>query len=99
MSAISAIALSGVQAASTRMDVAAHNVANAQTPGFHRQTVQQRSQENKGVLTSVGQEQEVGSDLATDLVEQKAASYQYKANLRSIQTEDQMMGSLLDLKA
>ncbi len=99
MTSTTAIALSGVHAASTRMDAAAHNVANAQTPGFHRQTVQQRSQENKGVLTSVVQAQEVGADLAADLVEQKAASYQYKANLRSIQTENQMMGSLLDLKA
>lgn len=99
MSAVTAIALSGVQAAATRMDAAAHNVANAQTPGFHRQTVQQRSQEHQGVLTSVGQAQEVGPDLAADLVAQKAASYQYKANLRSIQTENQMMGSLLDLKA
>ena len=31
MSAISAIGLSGAQAASTRMDVAAHNIANVQT--------------------------------------------------------------------
>jgi flagellar hook protein FlgE len=99
MSAISSIAASGVQAASTRIDVAAHNVANAQTPGFHRQKVHQRSQEMAGVVSSVGQAQEVGPDLAADLVEQKSASYQYKANLKTIQTQDQMMGSLLDLKA
>jgi flagellar hook protein FlgE len=99
MSTISSIAVSGVQAASTRMDVAAHNIANAQTPGFQRQQVQARSQETAGVVTTVGKAQEVGADLAADLVEQKAASYQYRANLKTIQTEDQMMGSLLDLKA
>jgi flagellar hook protein FlgE len=99
MSAISATAVSGVQAAATRMDVAAHNVANAQTPGFHRQEVHLRSQETAGVVSSVGQAQEVGPDLAADLIEQKSASYQYKANLKTIQTETQMMGSLLDLKA
>ena len=50
-------------------------------------------------MTSVGKAEEVGPELATDLVEQKAASYQYRANLKTIQTEDQMMGSLLDVKA
>ena len=99
MNAISSIALSGVQAASTRMDAAAHNIANTQTPGFKRQTVQQQSQESGGVLTTLGKAEEVGPELAADLVDQKVASYNYKANLRTIQTQDQMLGSLLDLKA
>lgn len=98
MSTISSIALSGVQAASTRLDVAAHNIANAQTPGFHRQVVHQ-SQEAEGVMTSVGKSDEVGADVAADLVEQMQASYHYKANLRTIQTQEQMVGSLLDIKA
>ena len=99
MGAISAIALSGVHAASTRMDAAAHNIANAQTPNFRRERVELQSQENAGVMSSVGKASEVGPDLAADLVEQQAAAYQYKANLRTIQTEEQMKGSLLDLKA
>jgi flagellar hook protein FlgE len=99
MNAISSIAVSGVHAASTRLDVAAHNIANAQTPGFQRQVVHQQSQETAGVLTSVGKSEEVGPDLAADLVEQMEASYTYKANLRTIQTQEQMVGSLLDVKA
>jgi flagellar hook protein FlgE len=99
MNAISSIAVSGVHAASTRLDVAAHNIANAQTPDFQRQVVHQASQETAGVVTSVGKSEEIGPDLAADLVEQMAASYAYKANLKTIQTQDQMMGSLLDIKA
>lgn len=99
MNAISSIAVSGVHAASTRLDVAAHNIANAQTPDFHRQVVHQASQETAGVVTSVGKSEEIGPDLAADLVEQMAASYAYKANLKTIQTQDQMMGSLLDVRA
>lgn len=99
MNAISSIAVSGVQAASTRLDTAAHNVANAQTPEFKRQVVHLQSQETAGVVASVGKAQEIGPDLAADLVEQMSASYQYKANLRTIQTQEQMVGSLLDLKA
>lgn len=99
MNAISSIAVSGVHAASTRLDVAAHNIANAQTPGHQRQVVHQQSQETAGVLSTVGKTDEVGPDLAADLVELKEASYTYKANLRTIQTQEQMVGSLLDVKA
>ena len=98
MSVISSIALSGAAAASQRMDVAANNIANAQTEGYQRQKVM-ASQEDRGVVTTIGKEQEVGPDLAADLVQQKMASYQYKANLKTVQTESQMMGSLLDIKA
>jgi flagellar hook protein FlgE len=99
MNTISSIAVSGVQAASTRLDVAANNIANSQTPNFQRQVVHQASQETAGVVTSVGKSSEVGPDLAADLVEQMAASYAYKANLHTIQTQDQLTGSLLDIKA
>ncbi|RTL34056.1 MAG: flagellar basal body rod protein [Burkholderiales bacterium] len=99
MNTISSIAVSGVQAASTRLDVSAHNIANAQTPNFHRQVVHQQSQETAGVMTSVGKAEEVGPDVAADLVEQMQASYSYKANLRTIQTQEQMVGSILDVKA
>lgn len=98
MNTISSIGLSGVQAASTRLNTSAHNVANSETPDFHRQVVHQ-SQETAGVVTSVGKAEEVGVDLATELVEQQAASYAYKANLRSIRTQEEMMGSLLDIQA
>ena len=37
----SAIGLSGLRAAQTRLDTAAHNLANAQTPGFRWHVVQQ----------------------------------------------------------
>lgn len=99
MSSISAIGVSGANAATTRMDVATHNIANVQTEKFQRQVVNQQSQESGGVSTSVAQAQEIGPDLAKDLIEQKMATYSYRANLRSIQADQQMMGSLLDIKA
>ena len=99
MSPMSAIGLSGVQAASTRLDVAANNIANVQTEKFQRQVVNQQSQESGGVTTSVAQAQEIGPDLAQDLIEQKMASNTYRVNLRTIQTDQQMLGNLLDIKA
>lgn len=97
--------LSGIQAASLRLDVAAHNIANAQTPDFRREVAQQQTvgtglgQEQPGVVVTIGKSSEIGADLATDLVEQMQASYSFKANLRSIRTQDEMMGSLLDIHA
>lgn len=99
MNIASTTALSGVQAASLRLDTAAHNIANAQTPQFQRQVVQLETQEQAGVLTTIGKAEEIGAALAADLVEQMDAAAAYRANLRSIQTDQRMTGSLLDIKA
>ncbi len=99
MNPTSSIALSGVLAASTRMDAAAHNIANAQTKDFHPEVVWQQSQESGGVVASAGRSNEVGADLDADLIEQQQASYQYKANLKTIEVQLQMLGSVLDIKA
>jgi flagellar hook protein FlgE len=99
MNTVSSIGLSGLNAARTRLDVASHNIANAQTPGFTRQTVTQQAQQSGGVEAEVTQAAVPGADLATDLVNQMAASYAFKANLKTIETEQRMMGSLLDLRA
>lgn len=96
---VTSISLSGLQAASTRLDAAANNIANSQTPGFRRDVVAQQTQEQEGVLTVVGKAQEVGPDLAADLVEQMQATYSYRANLRAIEAQNRMSGSLLDIQA
>lgn len=99
MNSISAIAFSGMNAATTRLGVAAHNVANVQTAGFRRQQVLQQTQAGGGVTASVTQADAAGSDLAADAVQQMTALYSFKANLRTVQVEHEMLGSLLDVKA
>jgi flagellar hook protein FlgE len=99
-----AIGLSGLRAAQTRLDTTAHNVANAQTPGFRRHAVQQTAvPETGGVQTQVVREDTAQAGdlghLAEDLVEQRMALYSFAANLKTIETEDRMLGSLLDRKA
>lgn len=99
MNAISSIAISGMNAATTHLGVAAHNVANAVTPAFRRQQVLQQSQPGGGVSTQITEATQPGSNLAADLVQQKVALYSFKANLRTVQVEQEMLGSLIDLKA
>lgn len=82
-----------------RLDAAANNIANLQTPGYRREFVQQEALPDGGVTTSIAQLAEPGENLPEDIVQQMVASYSFKANLRVIQTQDDMLGSLLDLHA
>lgn len=108
MPTLSAIAQSGLQAAQARLDSAAHNVANAQTPGFKRQTVQAQAQfaaptngdtAGRGVVVSLSQAGLAGGDLAQDMVDQVAARQSFVANVAVLKTSDKMLGSLLDTRA
>lgn len=99
MNSLPSIALSGLDAAMLRLGAAAHNIANSQTPGYRRQFVVQASEENGGVAVRVDHASEAGGDLPQDIVDQMASTYAFKANLRVVQTYDEMMGSLLDVRA
>lgn len=98
-----AIGLSGLRAAQLKLDSHAHNVANVQTPDFKRQvTTQTARPETGGVDAQIGRETGVSAPfdrLADDLVGQRMSLYSFAANLRTVQTEDRMLGTLLDTRA
>jgi len=99
--------LSGIRAAQLQLDTSAHNVANAQTPHFRRQVVVQTAQPNLGgAQADVAREPEAaaasGGDfahLAEDMVAQRMAVYSFAANLRTVETQDRVLGTLLDAQA
>lgn len=98
---LSSIGVSGMQAASLTMGVAAHNIANVQTPGFRRQSVQAQTQPEGGVTVTIsaaasGAE---GDSLATDLVAERVALHSFEANLATVRAADAMLGTLLDARA
>lgn len=95
----SSIAFSGLQAASTRLDVSAHNIANVETPHFRRQQAQQEAMPQGGVKVSVQQLDAEGPDFAGDVVEQMAAGYAWVANLQVIKADARNTGTLLDTLA
>lgn len=100
MASLTAIASSGIQAAQLRLDSAAHNVANMNTPGFHRQTTRQQAVEPQGgVQAELERASTPGSALEQDVVEQMAATYAFKANVATLKTEQKVMGALLDIQA
>ena len=101
MASISSIGSSGLLAAQLRLDTSAHNVANMKTPQFRRQVVvQEEAADRAGVRASVQRQQDAeGVALENEAVEQMSATYAFKASLRTIQAEDQMLGRLIDEKA
>jgi flagellar basal body rod protein FlgG len=99
MNSVSSIASSAMGVALQRIEAAANNVANAQTPGFRRQLVAPQARADGGVDASVVEATRPGANLAEDIVEQMVASLAFKANLRMFQTEQRTLGSLLDVIA
>ena len=101
MPSLSSIGNSGLQAAQLRLDASANNLANANTPGYRRVTVAQAAvAENAGVRATAQRDQQAqGVALEQEAVEQMSATYAFKANLKTLKTQDEMMGSLLDVKA
>lgn len=105
-SSASAIALSGLRAAQLRLDVGAHNIANAQTPGFQRQRVVQTASADAGGVTArvereasaAGEGGDLGP-LTEDLIGGKMALYSFAANLQVVKTEQEMLGTLFDERA
>lgn len=96
---IRSIALSGLNAATQTLGVSAHNMANAQTAGFRRQTAAPQAQPEGGVTVTLGTASQPGASLASDLVQERVALHAFEANIATLRTADAMLGSLLDAHA
>jgi len=97
--------LSGMRSAQLSLDVSAHNIANANTAGFKPQTIQHQESATGGVTSSVSattqenQTTESGTDLATETVNSLVYKHQFGLNAKVIQTADQNLGTLINIKA
>lgn len=99
MTSVSAISMSGMNAAQAALHASAHNIANLATAGFRRQQVDQATTSSGGVSTSLTQVSEPGSAIETDLVGQLVAKNMFLANLAMFKTGDTLLGALLDARA
>lgn len=99
MTSITSIAGSGLNAAQTRLNASAHNIANTHTPGFKRQEVSQTAQPLGGTQASVATAELAGSAPVADVVTQLQAKNAFLANLAVFKTYDQTVGALLDQSA
>jgi flagellar hook protein FlgE len=96
LSSITAIALSGMNAAQSALQTSAHNIANLNSAGFARDQVLQTAHPLGGVNASVGPASQAGSTIETDVVGLLQAKNAFLANLAVFKTGDRMTGSLID---
>lgn len=100
MSSLASIAQSGLQAAQSRLSASAHNVANANTPGFAAQRVREQVvAPQAGVRAQVVRTAHPGVALGEEAVEQIAASVAFEANAFVLRTARDTLGTLLDVFA
>lgn len=101
MSDISGIARSGLAAAQARLTASASNIANRDSSGFRRFEVESREQLGGGVSAELRRASEVqqGDGLTTDLVNSLEARQSFAANLKMLKTHNDLLGSLLDIRA
>jgi flagellar hook protein FlgE len=103
------IALSGMHAAQTQLNVAADDIANADTPGYQsrRADLVELSAGGVGVAGITADTSPAGPkaggtegsnvDLAAQLVNVRQAQTLYAANAMVVRAADRMTGSLLDI--
>jgi flagellar hook protein FlgE len=99
LNSVHSIALSGMHSAMQRLGSASHNVANWGTDGFRREQVSTTTQVGGGVTTSFQSAAAPGDSLAEDMVAQRVALYEFKSNMQVFKTQQDMLGTLLDLQA
>ena len=102
-------ALSGLRAADTLFAVHADNIANANTDGFRPRRLElSEARPAGGVLQGpvrtppselAGLAGEFQTDLGVEITGTVISSAMYSANLAMLRTQDEMAGTLLDLRA
>ncbi len=99
MQSVSAIALSGMTAATSSLAVSGHNLANLGTVGFRRQLASHETSASGGVASQVDTAPEAGNAIEADMVALLTAKNAFLANLAVFRASDAMAGTLLDTVA
>jgi flagellar hook protein FlgE len=91
--------VTGVRAASVRLAVSAHNVANLNTPDYRAlRAVPQELVSQRGVRVNV-ERSDSPADLATEMVDQLVTLRYAQANMKVIRVQSELEGSLVNMFA
>jgi len=95
--------VSSIQSNQTYMNNNAHNVANVNTDRFVPQNTTISETQNGGTKANTSSATDTGAEksqtnLAKEMTDQITIEKVAAANVEAIRTQDQMMGSLLDIK-
>ncbi|CDZ27339.1 flagellar basal body protein [Neorhizobium galegae] len=105
LSSVMSIAVSGMQAQAKRLATAAHNIANAGTPGYNRLDTHVSTQTDPGgVTTTVTPSTSVvfpdssNVDMASEMLDALTAAQGFRANAAAFETGADMWDVLMSIK-
>lgn len=91
------IALSGMRDAQLRMDAAAGNIANANTPGYHPDRVNSQADPNGGVAPVIESTDVIGTSYVEEGVAMMLAKTQFQASAYAARVSFETGKTLLDM--
>lgn len=105
--------VSGIKAAFKMLDVSAHNTANMDTDGFKKETAKLEEGSGGGVVVNIGKDTSPGAlyqsngrlvessnvNYADEAVSRIISQHYLSANIAAFKAADEMVESLLDIKA
>ena len=91
-------ALSAIAAYGTGLNVTANNIANMNTPGFKPTSAVMNEDVNGGVKVTLSQSQDAEVDIAKEMVDMMIEKTVIQANVKTLQTGDEILKSLIDIK-
>ena len=93
------IGLSAIKAFGQKMETVAGNVANLYSEGYEKRRVTFKEQQSGGVIVEIQKQPSSGQgvELTEEIPQSIIAQRGYEANLKTIQTEDEILGTLIDI--
>ncbi len=92
-------AQSALKAYSDTLSVTANNVANINTADFKPTEANMNEGVDGGVYVTLSQSSQAGTDLAKETVDMISTEEGFKANIKSLQTSEDMTKKLIDILA
>jgi flagellar hook protein FlgE len=91
-------ALSAIAAYGTGLNVTANNIANMNSERFKPPRAIMNEDVNGGVKVTISQSQDAEVDIAKEMVDMTVEKTAIKANIKTLQTSDEMLKNLIDIK-
>lgn len=90
------ISLSGIQSALRRLDIAANNIANLNTPGYRAQRAEFEAAVTEANARQDAAETPSNVNLAEEQVNLLTSEVSVRANINAIRAQDEIFRQLLD---
>ena len=90
--------LSALAAFGTGLNVTANNIANMNTNGFKPASAVLNEDVNGGVKVTLSQSENADVDIAKEMVDMMIEKNAIQVNVKSLQTENDVLKSLIDTK-